>query len=93
MVEKTKMKFEDLPSYLRLAYPNKTKGGQAYKFGNVKSCSNPYAYTEEKQMSGHYGICLKLSLTGNKSTFIRDDGTVWMIYMDLFENVENIIVE
>lgn len=87
------MKFEDLPSYLRLVYPNKTKDGFAYKFGNVKPCSNPYAFTEEKQMSGHYGICLKLSLIGNKSTFIRDDGTVWMIYMDAFETVENILVE
>lgn len=88
-----KMKFEDLPGYLRLAYPHKTKMGKAYKFGNVKPCSNPYAFTEEKQMANRYGVCLELSLFGGQSTFIRDDGTVWCVCMNAFETVENIIIE
>lgn len=92
-IKEVEMKFDELPSYLRLCYPNKTKAGYGYRFGNVKPCSNPYAHPEEKQMAGHYGVCLRLSLIGNSSTFVRDDGTVWQVYMDVFETVERIIVK
>ena len=93
MLIETKMKFKELPNYIRFAYPNKAIHGCCYKFGNVKCCGNPYAYVEEKQMQGHFGIALKLSLTGNKSLFVRDDCTVWDIYFDNFETVEKIIIE
>lgn len=93
MIKEVKMKFEDLPSYVKLCYPNKAKGGEVYKFGNVKPSGNPYAYTQEKQMVDHYGVCLRLSLIGNSSTFVRDDGTVWQVYMDVFETIEHITVE
>ena len=87
------MKFKDLPNYIRFAYPYKATHGFCYKFVKVKYSGNPYAYTEEKQMEGHFGVALKTSLTGNKSLFVRDDGTVWSIYLDNFETVENIIIE
>ncbi len=93
MIIETKMKFKELPYYIRLAYPNKSMDGCCYKFGNVKDCSNPYAFIEEKQMQGHFGIALKISLVGNSSTFVRDDGTVWIIYLDNFVTVEKIIIE
>ena len=93
MIIETKMKFKELPNYIRLGYPNKSMHGCCYKFGNVKDSPNPYAFTEEKQMQGHFGIALKISLTGGKSLFVRDDGTVWSVYLDNFVTVEKIIIE
>ena len=93
MIIETKMKFKELPNYIRFAYPNKSKGGYCYKFGIVKDCSNPYAFTEEKQMQGHFGIALKISLVGERCIFVRDDGTVWKVYLDNFVTVEKIIIE
>ena len=73
---KTNMKFEDLSSYLGMSYPNKTKT----KFEDLSSHLR-LAYPN-KTKGTHFGMCPKLSLKRNKTTFIRDDGTVWMAYMD-----------
>lgn len=88
-----KIKFSELPFYIRNAYPNKAKAGFVYKFGEVEHSSNPYAYTEEKQMSGHFGVALKLGTTPyTKSTFIREDGTVWQILFENFKEYEKVEV-
>jgi hypothetical protein len=89
-----KMKFSELPFFIRNSYPNKAMDGQVYKFGEVQHSSNPYAYPEEKQMSGHFGVALRLGLTQySKSTFVRDDGTVWQIFFTNFKEYEKVEVE
>lgn len=56
-----------------------------FKLGGVLPTTNPYAYTEERQCSGH--IVRKIGKGISNIHVIRDDGTVWNINLDNFESV------
>lgn len=62
------------------------------KFGAVKHSSNPYFAPEEKQCAEHICRILCPEKTIDKALVIRDDGTVWSVYLSNFQAVTQIKV-
>lgn len=79
---------EELPSYWRIGsrFP---KGNTYIRCGNVRKGGNePYCYPEEKRCAGHICRVLRPEKTYDKALVIRDDGTVWTIWLPAFEKVK-----
>lgn len=74
----------DMPFYFR-----RSNTGNTYIMcGSVKIGGNePYCYTQEKQCAGHICRVLCPAKTFDKSLVIRDDETVWDIWLSNFQEV------
>ena len=81
----------NMPFYHKIGAQN----GNAYiRCGQVKRGGNePYCYTEEKQCTGHICRVLSPGKTCDKALVIRDDGTVWSIYLSVFKEVSLLYVD
>ena len=78
-----KMRVEDMPFYHRRGAEN---GNTYISLGNVKKGGNePYCYTQEKQCAGHICRVLTPEKVTDKALVIREDGTVWDIWLSNFE--------
>lgn len=77
----------ELPGYWRIG--SKYPCGNTYiRCGKVKPGGNePYCFTEEKQYAGHICRVLYPDNTFDNALVIRDDGTVWKIWLLAFQNV------
>ncbi len=75
---------ENMPFYFRR--PN--TGNTHIICGPVKRGGNePYCYAQEKQCADHVCRVLCPDKTFDKALVIRDDGTVWSIWLSNFEEV------
>lgn len=84
------MKISDMPFYHRTGAEN---GNTYIRLGNVKKGGNePYCFVEEKQCSGHICRVLSPAKTTDEALVIREDGTVWKIWLSNFESWELIKV-
>lgn len=74
----------DMPFYFR-----RSNTGNTYIMcGPVKHGGNePYCYAQEKQCTGHVCRVLCLKKTFDKALVIRNDGTVWDIWLSNFQEV------
>lgn len=63
------------------------------RLGEVIRSVNPYFGTEEKQCSGHICRVLCPNKTYDEALVIRDDGTVWKIWLSNFQNWNLIAVQ
>lgn len=82
-----KITLAELPSYWRVGsrYP---QGNTYIRCGEVRHGGNePYCYTEEKQCAGHICRVLRPENTFETVLVIRDDGTVWRIWLSAFKKV------
>ena len=78
------IRLEDMPFYFRR--PN--TGSTYIMCGPVKRGGNePYCYAQEKQCSGHVCRVLYPDKTFDKALVIRDDGTVWSVWLSTFQEV------
>jgi len=78
-----KMRVEDMPFYHRSGAEN---GNTYISLGSVKKGGNePYCYTQEKQCAGHICRVLAPEKVTDKALVIREDGTVWDIWLSNFE--------
>lgn len=76
---------EDMPFYHKRGAEN---GNTYVRFGKVKRGSNePYCYAEEKQCQEHICRVLTPDLVFDKALVIRDDGTVWKVWLSNFQEV------
>jgi len=75
---------EDMPFYFR-----RSNTGTPYIiWGPVRRGGNePYCYAQEKQCAGHVCRVLSPEKTFDKALVIRDDGTVWSIWLSSFQEV------
>ncbi len=74
----------DMPFYFRC----KNTGNAYIRCGEVHRGGNePYCYTEEKQCAGHVCRVICPDKTIDHCTVIRDDGTVWQIWLSNFKTV------
>lgn len=81
-----KMRVEDMPFYHRRGAEN---GNTYVSFGKAKRGGNePYCYTQEKQCAGHICRVLTPEKVIDKAVVIREDGTVWDIWLSNFESWE-----
>lgn len=72
----------NMPSYFRLTnITNAIMNNTFAIFGKVKGRA-----VEESLVSGRICKILSPNTVMNKATVIRDDGTVWTIYLDNFES-------
>ncbi len=86
-----KMRVEDMPFYHRRGAEN---GNTYVSFGKVKRGGNePYCYTQEKQCAEHICRVLTPEKVIDKAVVIREDGTVWDIWLSNFESWELIEIE
>lgn len=80
-----KVSISDIPFYHKRGAEN---GNTYVRFGNVKRGGNePYCYTEEKQCQGRICRVLIPDAVIDKAMVIRDDGTVWNIWLSNFQEV------
>ncbi len=80
----------ELPSYWRVGsrYP---QGNTYIRCGEVKRGGNePYCFPKEKQCAGRICRVLRPEKTFEQATVIRDDGTVWRIWLPAFKNVSRL---
>lgn len=65
------------------------ENGNTYvRFGKVKHGGNePYCYAEEKQCQERICRVLMPDAVINKAIVVRDDGTVWRIWLSNFQEV------
>lgn len=75
---------EDMPYYFR-----RSNTGNTYIMcGTVKRGGNePYCYTQEKQCAGHVCRVLCPTKAFDYITVIRDDGTVWSVWLSNFQEL------
>lgn len=75
---------ENMPFYFR----RKNTGNTYIICGTVKRGGNePYCYAQEKQCAGHVCRVLCPEKAFDHITVIRDDGTVWSIWLSNFQEV------
>ncbi len=81
----------DMPFY----HQSGARNGCTYIYcGEVKPSGNGRnAYVEERQCSGHICRVLRPEKVVDLCTVIRDDGTVWQIYLSSFLSVTRLTVE
>lgn len=61
------------------------------QFGAVKRGGNePYCYAEEKQCAWHVCRALGAKSYNNEVLVVRDDGTVWKVCLDAFEEAHRL---
>lgn len=80
----------ELPSYWCVGskYP---QDNTYIRCGEVRRGGNePYCYTEEKQCAGHICRVLCPENTFETAHVIRDDGTVWKIWLPAFKEVKRL---
>ena len=73
---------KEMPFYFRSEHPT----GNTYIWcGEVKRGGNePYCFTEEKQCANHFCRVLMPENVIENALVIRDDGTVWKIWLPAF---------
>lgn len=83
------IKLSDMPFYFRRSNTGNTyiHCGEVRKGGN-----EPYCYPEEKQCAGHVCRVLCPNKAFDHCTVIRDDGTVWQIWLSSFKSVTKLKV-
>lgn len=77
----------ELPSYWRIGshFP---KGNTYIRCGEAKRGGNePYCYPEEKQCAGHICQVLRPQKVFDTALVIRDDGTVWNLWLPAFKEI------
>lgn len=82
------IKLSDLPFFHRhdLRYPLECKS--LIRCGAVKRGGNePYCYTQEKQCAGHICRVYAPQRTYETAEVVRDDGTVWRLWLPAFQEV------
>lgn len=77
----------------RFTSDTETQHGTYVRLGEVIRSVNPYFGTEEKQCSGHICRVLCPNKTYDEALVIRDDGTVWKIWLSNFQNWNLIAVQ
>lgn len=92
-VETKKIKLSEAPRGFAIAGRDRVLKGNLFFFGEVFKGHMPYAIPEEKQMAGHFGLAYRLKRAGYKSTFMREDGTVWRVDIAEFEILTQCEVE
>ena len=82
----TNIKISEMPFYHRTG----AKNGNTYiRLGNyVPGGNEPYCFAQEKQCANHICRVLAPEKTVLNALVIRDDGTVWKIYLKQFRTVE-----
>jgi hypothetical protein len=79
--------FMELPSYWRIGSVA-PKGNTYIRCGEVKRGGNePNCYAQEKNCAGHICRVLKPESTYDKALVIRDDGTVWDLWLPAFKEL------
>lgn len=77
-----KMEVKDLPYYHRVGA---LRGNTYIKLGELKKSGNGNnAYVEERQCEGHICRVLSPETAVNGAMVVREDGTVWKIYLSNF---------
>lgn len=82
----TNIKISEIPFYHRSGAKNRNT---YIRLGDyIPGGNEPYCFPEEKQCANH--ICRVLCPTNTilDALVIRDDGTVWKIYLKQFKTVE-----
>lgn len=77
----------ELPYYWRVGsmFP---EGNTYIRCGEVKPGGNePYCFPAEKQCASHICRVLRPEKTFERALVIRDDGTVWQIWLSAFQEV------
>lgn len=76
--------FEDMPNYFR----RRNTGNTYIMCGPAKTGGNePYCYVEEKQCAGHVCRVMCPEKVFDRATLLRDDGTVWTVWLSNFQDV------
>lgn len=87
MVEES-INWSAMPLYFRSSSPKSYNGCTYIKCGEVKRGGNePYCFTEEKRCAGHICRILCPEKTMDKALVIRDDGTMWSIWLSNFKEL------
>lgn len=89
------VKVNTMPNYFRhRGLPESIYYGVYLRLGEVKKGGNePYCYTEEKQCAGHIVRVLAPSQFITRGMVERDDGTLWVICLEPFNEVYRVYVE
>lgn len=84
----------ELPSYFRITnWPDAPYYHTFVQLGEVKRGGNePYCFTEEKACAGHVVRVLVPEKFVTTGLVVRDDGTVWSIYLPAFKEAHRLKV-